>query len=376
MKNEEMDSKLNNAFNDFQNIPLRDPQAAARGRANFLKQAAVLRQSVSREADQRHNRWSNRIFLLFQRRQRLPVLNTLIAVVLAVVVFFGGSGVTVYAAQNSLPDQALYPVKTWSEDAILSLTGSAQMRLVYVLDFSDRRVVEMGGMLAAGKPIPEGVETRLQNELDLALELIAGMDDSQALLQLEQVRQRAEAQYHTMTKLMSGAPESAEPLLLRTYACLQEQIRLATMGEMDLQGFRMQIRQRFQDKGGSGEQTPGTGNNPQGTGPMSPTDMPGPSGNGYGPGPDGIQPTEEPSPINLNYTPVPSETGNGSGPGWNQPTKEPGPISPNYTPVRSETGISPGPGWNQPSGTPGQHGSGSQTPKGTPQPGEGSGHGP
>ncbi len=48
MKKDEMDSKLKIAFNDLKNIPSRDPQAAARGRANFLKQALVLRQSVSR----------------------------------------------------------------------------------------------------------------------------------------------------------------------------------------------------------------------------------------------------------------------------------------------------------------------------------------
>jgi hypothetical protein len=246
------------------------------------------------------------------------VLNTLIAVVLAVVVFFGGTGVTVYAAQDSLPDQALYPVKTLSEDSILSLTGSPQTRLNYALDFSDRRVAEMSGLLAAGKPIPEGVETRLQNELDLALELIAGMDDSQAIQQLGQVRQRANAQYQTTTMLMTGAPESTELLLLRTRACLQEQIRLATMGETDLQGFRMQVQKRFRNKGGSGEETPGTGDNPQGPGPM-----------------------------NLTQTHAPTGSGNGPGPGGNQPTEMPG-----------------------------QNGPGSQMPDRTPQPGESSGHGP
>ena len=135
MKKDEMDSRLKIAFDDLKNIPPRDPQTAARGRANFLKQAVVLRQSASRQADQRQKRGSNGIFLLFHRRQRLPGLNALIAVVLAVVVFFGGSGVTVYAAQDSLPDQALYPVKTWSEDVTLSLTRSPQMRLNHVLEF-------------------------------------------------------------------------------------------------------------------------------------------------------------------------------------------------------------------------------------------------
>jgi hypothetical protein len=325
MKNDELDPWLKNTFNDLQNIPPRSPQAEARGRVNFLKQAAVYRQADSQKANQSHKRWSNTIFPLFQRRERLPVLNTLVAIVIAVVIFFGGTGATVYAAQDSLPYQALYPLKTWSEDAILSVTGSTQTRLNYVLDFSDRRVAEMAGLLAAGKPIPEAVETRFQNELELALELAAGMDDSQAIQQLEQIRQRAETQMRTMTVLLSEAPESAQPLLLRIHACLQQQIQLATLGETDLQGFRMQLRQRFQNGGGSREKTPGTGNGPQSPGSMMSTGTPVPSGNGNGPDLD-----------------------------MNQPTL----------------------GMNQPTGSPGQNGPGAQTPDRAPQSGGGSGQGP
>ncbi len=327
MKRDELDPKLKNAFNDLRNIPSRDPQAAARGRANFLGQASVSRQAVSRKADQRHNRSNNTIYRLFQRKEQFPVLNTLFAVVLAVVVFFGGTGGTVYAAQGSLPDQVLYPVKTWSEDALLSLTGSAQTRLNYALDFSDRRVAEMATLLAAGKPIPDGVETRLQNELDLALQLAAGMNDSQAIQQMTQIRQRAETQMQTMTTLMSGAPVSSGPLLSMAQARLQEQVQLAAMGETDMPGFRMQMQQRFQNQGDSGEPTPGTGNNPQGPGPMNPTEMPGPSATGTGNGP--MNPTDM-----------------------------------------------PGPGMNQPTGTPGQYGPGSMMPDQTPQSGGGSGHRP
>ena len=367
MKNDELDPKLKNAFNNLQYIPARNPRSAVQGRENFLKQAAVFRQSVSREADRRQIRWSNTIFPLFQREKRLPVLNTLIAVVVAMVVFFGASGATVYAAQGSLPDQALYPVKTWSEDAILTVTGSAQMRLNYALDFSDRRVAEMAGLLAAGKPLPEGVETRFQNELDLALGLIAGMDDFQAIQYLEQDRQRAEIQYQTMTMLMSGAPESAGPLLLRAHARLQEQIQLAAMGKTDLQWFRMQIQQRFQNHSGSREPTSGIGNDPQGPGPMNPTKPPAPAGTGNGPDPSWNQRTETPGQFGPSSQ-TPDRTP--------QPGGGPGPMSTTEVPGPSGTGISPGLGGIQPSGTPGQYGSGSQTPDRTPQPGGGSGHGP
>jgi len=354
MNNDGLDPMLKNAFNDLQNIPPRTPQAAARGKENFLKQATVFRQTVSRKSDQRHSSWNNIFFPLFQRKEHSPVLNTLFAVVLAVVVFFGVPGATVFAAQGSLPDQTLYPLKTWSEDVILSLTGSAQTRLNYTLDFSDRRVAEMANLLATGKVIPEKVETRLQRELDLALELAASMDDPQAIQQMVQIRQRAEAQMQTMAILMSGAPGSAEQLLLMAQTRLQEQIQLAAMGESDLPGLRMQIQRRFQNHGGAGEQTPGTGSNPQGPGPMSPTDMPGPSASGNGSGSGMNQPTGMPGPSGASNTP---------GSGMNQPTGTPGP---------SSTGNGSDSGMNQPTGMPGQNGPGPQVPDRTPQPGGGS----
>jgi hypothetical protein len=296
MNNDEFDPVLKNAINDLKNSPPRDPQTAARGRVNFLAKAASFRQTVSRQTDLRHNRWTNTIFSLFQRKERLPVLNILFAVIIALTVFLGGTGGTVYAAQDSLPDQILYPLKTWSEDAILSLTGPSQTRLNYALDFSDRRVKEMASLHAAGKPIPDAVETRLQNELDLALELTAGMGDSQAIQQMSRIRQRAENQSQIMMNLMSGTPGSAEPLLLMAHARLREQVQLAAMGETDLGGFRMRVRQRFHGQGGSGEPAPENGNGSQDPGSINPTGMPGPSGNGngYGPGPGMNQPTMTP----------------------------------------------------------------------------------
>ena len=317
MKKDELDPRLKISFDNLQNTPPRDPQAAQRGRLIFLHEAAKYRQAVSREANLRQNWVSRTIFPLFQRKERFPLFNTLVAVVLVVVVLFGGSGATIAAAQGSLPDQALYPLKTWSEDSLLSLPGSAQTRLQYVLNFSDRRVVEMTRLLAAGQSIPAGVETRLQNELDLVLELVAGMEDTRAIQQLQIILQRANVQLENVSALISGAPGSAGPLLLRAHARLQEQTQLCVLGESDMPGFRMQVRQRTQYRGGSGTPMPGNGNPGGGSGPLNSTSMPGQggNGNGYGPGmyqstqdPGMSQPTMMPGTYQLTATPAPSCT--------------------------------------------------------------------
>lgn len=309
MREKEMDPKLKNALDELQSVPPRDPDAAARGKAHFMRQAAVLRSAVSRKQEARHRGWIDTFFPAFPRKERNPVLNTLIAVVLAVTVFFGGTGATVYAAQESLPDQDLYPVKIWSEDAILALTSSPQAHLNYELDFSDRRITEMAGLIFTGDSIPERVVTRLQTELEHALELAAGMDDLQMVQQLEQLRLRAETQLQTMSALMYGAPESAQPALLRVQARIQEQVQLCALGQADPQGFRLQVQQRQRDRGGPGEGTPEPGSNSQ-----TPAGTPMPTGSGNGAGPGGNQPTEMPGQYGPgSQSAATHDSGNGSG---------------------------------------------------------------
>ena len=78
-------------------------------------------------------------------------LKVMISATLALFVIFAAGGATVYAAQDDIPGQNLYQVKTWSEDAAMNLAMSEdQTRLEYALDFADRRVAEASGLLSAG----------------------------------------------------------------------------------------------------------------------------------------------------------------------------------------------------------------------------------
>jgi hypothetical protein len=345
MRNKEIDPRTEKALDELKPVPPRNPVAAYRGKVNFLKQAADMRAAVSRKQEVRHNGRINTIFPAFPRKERTPVFNTFVAIVIALTVFLGGTATTVYASQDSLPNQTLYPVKIWSEDARLSLTGSPQAQMNINLDLTDQRITEMTRMLADGNPIPLEVMTRLQNELDRALELAAGMEDSQMLQQLEQIRQRAETQLQQTNMLMAGATEFAQPILLQTQTRLQEQVQLAALGQADPQGFRLQVKQRLQFQGGTGEQAPGTGNRQQ-------------------------------SPVK---TQTPDSGGNGSDTGGNSPTGTPGQYGPGTggsSPTGTPGQYGPGTGGSSPTGTPGQYGTGTNMPQGTPQPGGGSGNKP
>ena len=87
--------------------------------------------------------WFDTLIFAFQRNRRKYVLNILVVVLIGMTALFGGGAAVVLAAQDSMPDEALYPVKTLSEDARLSFTASDQMQLDLILDYTDRRISEI-----------------------------------------------------------------------------------------------------------------------------------------------------------------------------------------------------------------------------------------
>ena len=274
------------------------------------------------------------------------MLNTLMAIVITITLLFGGAGATVYAAQGSLPDESLYPVKTWSEDVRLSLAGSSQGQLDLTLDFTHRRVAEIAELRADGKPIPGAAATRLQNELDAVLQIAARMEDSQMVQALEQIRLRAETQSQTMTTLMGRGSGQDNMDLVRLQERLLEQVRLTAAGEADPQGFRLQVRARVRQN-----KPPQTPNSTQpGTILHTPSATPVSTGNGYGPGFGGSQATETPGQYgpggpNPSQTPMPTGGSYGPGPGVGQQTSTPG-------------GYGPGPQAGTSTCTPAQNGGG------------------
>ena len=66
-----------------------------------------------------------------------------IVVIVAIVAVLSGLGGTVYAAQDSLPGDTLYPVKLAVEEATMMLQGGDVYRAERAMDFASKRVREM-----------------------------------------------------------------------------------------------------------------------------------------------------------------------------------------------------------------------------------------
>ena len=111
------------------------------------------------------------------KRLFLPRWATAVA---AVLVLLLGSGGTVAAASNSMPDEILYPVKLATEQVWLALTPSDIGKAELYVRLADRRVAEIATMVSTGKAEQLGeVTRRLDYDLGMVV-ILAGPRVSKA----------------------------------------------------------------------------------------------------------------------------------------------------------------------------------------------------
>lgn len=330
---ERLNPKLDKKLAAFRSVPARQAEAAERGRATFIEQVNLLAGAVSEAPTRRHNGWIEQISTLFQRKEHPSMFSPLVTAFVIACLVFGGAGVTVQAAQDSLPGQALYGIKTFTEDARLEITSDPWMRLELQLEFAEKRVDELQTLLQKNLPPPAMVLTRMQAHLDRSIQLAAGLEEGQHNSALVRIRLSLKAQEQTLLQTRTQAGGQADTALTFAREMVQARLRLIEGGLSDPQTFRERYRQH--SPGNPPSQTPGMGGG-FGPGPSN-TRTPTP-GSGYGPG-RGPNASQTPGAGN-GYGPGPYVTGTptpggGYGPG-------PGP-DPSQTPG---SGYQQGPGPN------------------------------
>ena len=237
----------------LKSTPPIDPQVAAGDKTRFLLLAENLRKGFI--TNNRVLEKEQKVGLPSMLVRIQPMLRGLVAILIALIVLLGSS-LTVYAAQSSLPGEALYPVKSLSENIHLSLTRSPHARLELTLKFSQRRVGEISQLLAMGESIPSQVSDRFQDELENALQIATQMDDIQMLKALEKIKGQAENQGKTLDELIPHLTEQNEPAIIRIQERLKEQVKLSAFGASDPQKFRTEIRERHNRRDEAQKSTP------------------------------------------------------------------------------------------------------------------------
>ena len=130
-------------------------------------------------------------------------MRTLVRSLLIVALALGVTGATAFAAQSSMPDDALYPVKLFTEDVRLSLTGDPESAFNYLLNLAEERSREVTGMANQGLPVPHEVTTRLQQHFQLALYQAAKMDEPAMIQAMQQIQTMTQSQFQIMEQTRS-----------------------------------------------------------------------------------------------------------------------------------------------------------------------------
>jgi hypothetical protein len=203
----------------LRNIPERDPNVKASARELFLQQAKSMPMPVSKTSNQRLKGWNK-----FFRRERSP-MTTIIGFVLALVVAFGGAGTTAYAAQDSLPNEPLYPVKQFTEQIRIALTTDSEAEVDLLLDLTEERISEMMALANQGSEVPEQTQLRLQEHLQLALAEAAQLGDAALLGALQRIQTMAQNQIKAMQQVQQNLPEDSPCAALQLAITAMNRVR-------------------------------------------------------------------------------------------------------------------------------------------------------
>ncbi|MCJ7825512.1 MAG: DUF5667 domain-containing protein [Anaerolineales bacterium] len=180
------------ALRALRETPPRNESRAAAAQKAFLLKARLLPRPVSAAAIPRHKGW------MYKNRKEFSPMRTLARSLLIVALALGGTGATAFAAQSSMPDDALYPVKLLTEDIRLSLTNDPAATFNYLLNLAEERSREVTGLANQGLPVPNEVTFRLQEHLQQALKQAGQMDEPAMIQAMQQIQTMAQFQLQVM----------------------------------------------------------------------------------------------------------------------------------------------------------------------------------
>lgn len=214
---------------------VRDAERSTRGKAAFLNQARKLRQAVPDSAQTRHRYW-NGFFApikLKNGREGLSMVQIAMVIMMALGLLLGGSGVTAAAAQNSMPDDALYSVKLISERVRMQLANDPLVEFQLALQYANRRVEEAGYMLGAGEAPNEALMNRLQEQVQECLKLALGLPEIEVEPALVQLQMQLQQQLRVMQQTNLQENGDLEQVRLRIQEQLKQNLEMANLGLSD-----------------------------------------------------------------------------------------------------------------------------------------------
>ncbi len=162
----------------LQQVELPDDDALAADRANFMACVNNLPPiPVSVGPLVRLKGWMAQRLpsqpTILPKKELKPMSALIIKVMLIFSLMFGAAGGTAAMTFVSQPNSPLYPLKMTMEQARLALAGQTAQQASLHLAFAQERAEEIAYMARAGTPADDALVTRLRNQWQLALQLMA-----------------------------------------------------------------------------------------------------------------------------------------------------------------------------------------------------------
>jgi len=172
-------NKLDNILINRQKIieptPSLDSVIYGHGKDGMSKEDRYLQFGTPRIPDTRliiKNNWES----ILSQRQTLVT----ISILLLLGLIFGSWG-TVYAAQDSLPNETLYSIKLIRENFQLSFTSDKRDRISLLTIIANRRVEEAAALDLQGEPIPVELPALMDEYLEELAMLSADLEEATSL---------------------------------------------------------------------------------------------------------------------------------------------------------------------------------------------------
>ena len=132
-------------------------------------------------------------------------------VVLVLAFLFGSTGITAFAANNALPGDTLYGVKTTLEQTRISLAQDAAVRAGLYLQFAETRLQEISRLISekrfkdiSGATLDFETYTR---KAIAELEVVAKSDPQQAAVLTAQISEGLSRYARTLTSMLDSVPD-------------------------------------------------------------------------------------------------------------------------------------------------------------------------
>ncbi len=173
------------------------PSSEFRARARLALQQEIRHSKASV--------WRKALDRTLPLRRVLPVPMLALSALLLVLLASGG---LTYAAQDSLPGQALYPIKTSTEHILLLVTFNSARKAEYHLELAERRVQEMVELASMGQPPGTDVVQAVAAQVDAALAEVRSLGPDRARAVLNELSEEIGQRQALLGQGTTQPPES------------------------------------------------------------------------------------------------------------------------------------------------------------------------